>query len=76
MQSQIANHKSQMTVRLGSDVLFDRGLIKGRWIEKPGERRRCFYRLTPAGRRELAEQRETWKAFIDTVKAVMGPSRA
>ena len=56
--------------------LENRGLIKGRWIEKPGERRRCFYRLTPAGRRELAEQRETWKAFIDTVKAVMGPSRA
>ena len=56
--------------------LENRGLIKGRWIEKPGERRRCFYRLTPAGRRTLAEQRETWKAFIDTVKAVMGPSRA
>ena len=56
--------------------LENRGLIKGRWIEKPGERRRCFYRLTPAGRRELSEQRETWKAFIDTVKAVMGPSRA
>jgi PadR family transcriptional regulator PadR len=56
--------------------LENRGLIKGRWIEKPGERRRCFYRLTQAGRRKLAEQRETWKAFIDTVKAVMGPSRA
>ena len=47
-----------------------------RWVEKPGERRRCFYRLTPEGRRKLAEQRETWKAFIDTIKAVMGPSRA
>ncbi len=32
MQSQIANDKSQMTVRLGSDVLFDRGLIKGRTV--------------------------------------------
>ena len=32
MQSQIANYKSQMTVRLGSDVLFDRGLIKGRTV--------------------------------------------
>jgi PadR family transcriptional regulator, regulatory protein PadR len=52
------------------------GWIKGRWVEKPGERRRCFYRLTPSGRRKLAEQRETWKAFIDTVKAVMGSSRA
>ena len=56
--------------------LEDRGWIKGRWIEKPGERRRCFYRITPEGRRTLAEQRKTWKIFIDTVKAVMGPSRA
>jgi PadR family transcriptional regulator len=56
--------------------LENRGWIKGRWIEKPGERRRCFYRLTPEGRRKLVEQRETWEAFIDTVEAVMGPSRA
>lgn len=56
--------------------LENRGWIKGRWIEKPGERRRCFYRLTPDGRRQLAEQRRTWEAFIDTVKTVMGPSRA
>ena len=56
--------------------LENRGWIKGRWIEKPGERRRCFYRLTQEGRRQLAEQLETWEAYIDTVKAVMGPSRA
>jgi PadR family transcriptional regulator, regulatory protein PadR len=51
--------------------LENRGLIKGRWIEEPGERRRCFYRLTPGGRRMLAEQRRTWETFIATVKAVM-----
>ena len=56
--------------------LENRGWIKGRWIEKPGERRRCFYRLTAEGRQQLTAQRETWEAFIDTVKAVMGPSRA
>ena len=56
--------------------LENRGWIKGRWIEKPGQRRRCFYRLTRAGRHVLAERRETWKAFIGAVKAVMGPSHA
>jgi transcriptional regulator len=56
--------------------LENRGWIKGRWIEKPGERRRCFYRLTPEGRRKLPEERKRWESFIDTVKAVMGPSRA
>src|SRR5689334_24051291 len=53
-----------------------RGWIKGRWVEKPGQRRRCFYRLTKEGRRILAEQRQTWKDFIGAVDAVMGPSHA
>ena len=56
--------------------LENRGWIKGRWVEKSGERRRCFYRLTADGRRVLAQQRETWKDFIGAVKAVMGTSRA
>lgn len=56
--------------------LENRGWIKGRWVEKAGERRRCFYRLTPEGRRQLAEQRKTWAAFIGAIDAVMGPSNA
>ena len=55
--------------------LENRGWIKGRWVEKSGERRRCFYRLTPDGRRVLAQQRETWQALIGAVKTVMGTSR-
>ena len=30
------------------------GLIDGRWVERPGQRRRRYYRLTAAGRRVLA----------------------
>jgi transcriptional regulator len=56
--------------------LEQRGWITGRWIEKPGQRRRCFYRLTKEGRRVLAEQRRTWEDFIGAVNAVMGPSHA
>jgi transcriptional regulator len=41
-----------------------RGLIQGRWLEKAGQRRRRYYRLTPAGRKVLASQRESWQAFI------------
>ena len=51
--------------------LENRGWIKGRWVEKPGERRRCFYRLTAEGRRVLVEQRKTWEAFVSAVAAVM-----
>ena len=56
--------------------LENRGWIRGRWVEKAGERRRCFYRLTPDGRRVLAEQRRTWEEFIGAVHAVMGTSNA
>jgi PadR family transcriptional regulator PadR len=56
--------------------LESRGLIKGRWVEKAGERERCFYRLTSAGRRVLAEQRATWKEYVDAVDAIMRPDRA
>jgi PadR family transcriptional regulator, regulatory protein PadR len=56
--------------------LESRGWIKGRWVEKSGERRRCFYRLTPDGRRVLTEQRQTWEAYIEAVHAVMGPAHA
>jgi PadR family transcriptional regulator PadR len=56
--------------------LENRGWIKGRWVEKAGERRRCFYRLTAEGGRVLSEQRKTWSAFIEAVQAVMGGSHA
>ena len=49
-----------------------RGLIKGRWVEKPGERRRRFYTLTSAGRKILAEQRRTWKDFFAALDRVAG----
>src|SRR5215212_960879 len=42
----------------------DRGWIKGRWIEKAGQRRRCHYRITETGRRTLAEQRADWQVFV------------
>lgn len=47
-----------------------RGWIAGRWVEKAGERRRRFYRLTPAGRKVLGTQREAWREFVSAVKRV------
>lgn len=47
-----------------------RGLIEGRWLEKPGQRRRRFYKLTAAGRRALPEQRKSWREFIRAIEAV------
>jgi PadR family transcriptional regulator, regulatory protein PadR len=52
--------------------LEDRGWIKGRWVEKAGQRRRCYYRITDAGRKVLAEQREDWSRFIAALGQVAG----
>lgn len=50
--------------------LEERGWIKGAWLEKAGERRRRFYRLTPTGQRVLARQRQTWDEFVEAVRLV------
>jgi transcriptional regulator len=52
--------------------LESRGLIKGRWVEASGERRRRFYRLTAAGRRKLAEQRSSWSEFLQGIRLTAG----
>ena len=49
-----------------------KGLIAGRWVEKPGERRRRFYRLTQAGRQLLGEEQERWVEFVKAVSAITG----
>jgi PadR family transcriptional regulator len=56
--------------------LEERGWIKGTWVEKPGERRRRFYKMTADGRRVLAQQRRTWALFVDAVRRVTGPDHA
>ena len=44
--------------------LEDQGLIDGRWVEKRGQRRRRYYRLTASGGQTLARQRGLWAQFI------------
>lgn len=56
--------------------LEERGWIKGTWVEKAGERRRRFYRLTATGRRVLAQQRQTWDDFVEAVRLVTGGEHA
>ena len=53
-----------------------RGWIQGRWIEKAGQRRRRYYRLTAAGAQMLASQRSTWKEFVDAINRIAGVENA
>jgi len=54
----------------------ERGWIKGRWVERAGERRRCYYALTQDGAKVLASQKREWEAFSAMVNRVVGPTSA
>ena len=56
--------------------LEDKGLIDGRWVERAGQRRRRYYRLTPAGRKVLGQQRSVWETFFHALDRVARISHA
>src|SRR5437868_5335572 len=45
-----------------------KGLIAGRWVEAAGQRRRRYYKLTPAGRKTLSAQRRNWSALLTALQ--------
>jgi len=53
-----------------------RGWIQGRWVEKAGQRRRRYYRLTPAGRQVLEQQRNSWLKFVAAMQRITGLKHA
>ena len=53
-----------------------RGWILGRWVEKAGQRRRRYYRLTREGRKVLAAQRSGWEEFVAAINRITGVERA
>jgi PadR family transcriptional regulator PadR len=50
--------------------LEERGLIAGRWVEKVGQRRRRYYRLTAQGKEILKAQRATWLDFVNAIHRI------
>jgi transcriptional regulator len=56
--------------------LEERGFIRGAWVEKEGQRRRRYYRLTPQGRKILAVQREGWLRFVQAIHRITGVDHA
>jgi PadR family transcriptional regulator PadR len=56
--------------------LEERGFIAGRWVEKSGQRRRRYYRVTAQGRAVLREQRNAWADFVDAVNRIAGGEHA
>src|SRR5262245_18806114 len=52
--------------------LESQGIISGWWVERAGERRRRFYKLTAAGRKKLVQQRQAWTVFMVAVQRAAG----
>ncbi len=51
-------------------------LVEGKWIEKAGERRRRFYRLTATGRKALAAHRQNWSEYVAALNRLTGMGHA
>lgn len=49
-----------------------RGWIQGRWVEKPSQRRRRYYRITASGRKVLSSQRQGWRQFAEAMRRITG----
>src|SRR5437773_2027295 len=50
--------------------LEEKGMIEGKWVERSGQRRKRYYRLTAAGRKALAKQRSVWDDFFGALDRV------
>lgn len=55
--------------------LEDRGWIAAEWGTSANHRRAKFYRLTPAGKRQLAAESSRWRALAQAVARVMVTER-
>lgn len=49
-----------------------KGWVEGRWVERPNERRKRYYRITAKGRKVLVQQRRSWRDFFDVLDRVAG----
>jgi PadR family transcriptional regulator, regulatory protein PadR len=75
----LIDERSEGTIRFHITSLYPtlyrlqaRGLIEGRWVERAGQRRRRYYRLTPGGHGTLVRQRSIWQAFARAIDRVAG----
>jgi transcriptional regulator len=75
--SKLIETRSKGTLRFNVASLYPllyrlekRGWIQGRWVEKAGQRRRRFYKLTPEGKKVLAAQRSAWETFVQAIKHI------
>jgi DNA-binding PadR family transcriptional regulator len=45
-------------------------------VEKAGQRRRRYYKLTPEGKKVLKAQRSAWESFVAAISRITGTEHA
>ena len=51
--------------------MLQRGWVKAEWKETPNNQRARYYRLTPAGRKQLGEEESSLARMLDAIALVM-----
>src|ERR1043166_8293230 len=81
--SKLIESRSEGTLRFNVASLYPmlyrmekRGWIQGRWVDKAGQRRRRYYRLTAPGRKVLRAQRTHWQSFVAAINQIAGLENA
>jgi len=49
-----------------------KGWIKSDWGNSENNRKAKFYRITPAGRKQLEKERDSWDRLADAIGLVLG----
>jgi PadR family transcriptional regulator PadR len=53
-----------------------RGWIQAEWKISENNQRAKYYRLTPAGRKQLAQEQSRWTRIVEALEALMKPRRS
>lgn len=51
------------------------GWVKSAWDITETKQRAKFYRLTPAGRKQLVRERDRWEQLVAAIAGVMNPAK-
>ena len=81
--SKLIDERSEGSVKFNVASLYPllyrlekRGWIQGHWVEKSGQRRRRYYRLTEEGKKTLKAQRSNWLEFVSAINRITGLENA
>jgi len=74
-----ANSRELLQVETGSlypalHRLEKQGWVKSEWKLSEANQRAKYYRLTPAGRKQLLSERDRWSQMVNAIAGVLNPA--